>query len=98
MNTTPKRSHEAYIRQVIAELAELRVATGAVEMAFAPARVALVLITVDVGRQAREDQSVSAAAEWVMLRWHEAKGWAWQVRYTDDPGPRKAVYFGGSTA
>jgi len=96
-SATPKRSHEAYIREVIAELTERHVETGAVLIAFAPARLALVPITVDVGRQTGE-QSGLTGAQWVMLRWHEAKGWAWQVRYTQDPGPRTAVYFGGSTA
>jgi hypothetical protein len=100
MQSTSRISHEPYIRQVVRELANVGVATGVdIVLASAPARVAMVPIVVEAVAPSRvPSDSGVAAVEWLTLRWHEMTGWAWQLRYHGDPGPRAAVYFAGRVA
>jgi hypothetical protein len=97
MQNTSRISHEPYIRQVVRELTNIGVETDAeIVLASAPTRVAMVPIVVDAVAQSRKPNEPGlAAVKWLTLRWHELTGWAWQVRYHGDPGPRAAVYFAG---
>ncbi len=89
--------HEAYVRAVIAELAERDVGVSDVQLVAAPDRLAMMKVSSPGSDDDEEVRDTTwDGAEWLTLRWSPAEGWVWQVKYHSDASPRAAIYFGFS--
>lgn len=91
--TSPRASHEAYVRKVVTELAVRDVAVTNLEIVASATRHATMRVA-----EAEPSGTQWDSAEWIRLRWTERDGWAYQVRYRGEAQPRGAVYFGVSAA
>jgi hypothetical protein len=87
--TASRASHAAYVKAVVAALAELDLTATDLSLEISPLRRAEMTI-VEEHPAATHWQG----REWVRLRWDERHGWSWQVRYEGDAQPRAAVHFG----
>jgi hypothetical protein len=91
--TSPRASHEAYVKKVVAELAERGVEVTDLEIISSATRHAALRVA-----EAEPMGTQWDSAEWIRLRWTERDGWAYQVRYHGEDQPRGAIYFGVSAA